>query len=87
MIPKLFTARWFVPLFVYICLVKVDLLIEARKKRGYTQEFLAGELKIHRLTLASYERGDRHPPLDLFERWCVALGFVVLILDEKTFKA
>ena len=42
-----------------------DKLIEIRKKRGYTQEYMAQELKIARTTYTGYENGNFSPSLEI----------------------
>lgn len=82
LITNLFTGYHLEPHFDYIWPMKVDFLIEARKKKGYTKEFLADMLKIHRLTLASYEKGDRSPDFELFKSWCDQLDYDILIVKR-----
>ena len=42
-----------------------DKLIEIRKKRGYTQEYMAKELNIARTTYTGYENGNFSPSLEI----------------------
>lgn len=42
-----------------------DRLIEIRKKRGYTQEYMAKELNIARTTYTGYENGNFSPSLEI----------------------
>ena len=46
----------------------------ARKEKGYTQEWMAEQLQIHRTTYTRYETGSTEPSLEMFRQ-------IVNILD------
>jgi len=60
----------------------IDLLVDARKKKGITQEKLADELKIARQNISKIELGQRR--LDVLELndWLQAIGVKLNLLDK-----
>jgi DNA-binding XRE family transcriptional regulator len=63
---------------------KIARLAEVRRGKGWTQEQLAGESGVNRVTIARYETGKTVPKIDTLQRLAVALGVQIdEIVDKK----
>ena len=64
----------------------IQKLVLARKSRhgGVDRKDIARRIGVGLTTFSLYENGRTKPDVDRLVRWAEALGFVVLILDEKT---
>lgn len=60
----------------------VSQLIEARRKRGYTQSQLAQKLRTRQSAVARLESGEENLTLDLLEKFATALKLRVAIRIE-----
>lgn len=60
-----------------------DLLLEARKEAGLTQEELANRLGVDKGYISRIERGLTEPMVSTFYRLAAALGFRVDLVPER----
>jgi DNA-binding XRE family transcriptional regulator len=85
---RLCCAYDIMPVVYHICnkrgVKKIARLAEIRRGKGWTQEQLAGESGVNRVTIARYETGKTVPKIDTLQRLAVALGVQIdEIVDKK----
>lgn len=59
-------------------------LTESRKNQGVTQQELANQINVTRLSIGNWENGKQSPTLRKLELWAMALGYR-LALDDLYF--
>lgn len=60
-----------------------DIIAESRKENGITLGELAGKTGLSLSTLSRYERGERTPSLERFNKILKALGVEIVILERS----
>lgn len=55
-----------------------------RKRAGYTQEYLAGLIGMHRTYYSAIERGEKNLQIDTLQRICAGLGVRVWEILKDT---
>lgn len=56
----------------------------ARERRGWSLEKAGEELGMPAVVIGSYERGDRHPPLENLRRWVEAMGYRLQVVGPES---
>ncbi len=63
----------------------IALFKQARREKGWSQEFTAEQCGLSERTIREMERGNTIPKLDTFERACESVG-LVLSISPKIFQ-
>jgi transcriptional regulator with XRE-family HTH domain len=84
--PTILTETVTATLVVHLDAAACQALGESRRRRGFSQKWIAIEMGITQSQLSAFERGKRLPTPELGYRWVVALGLrrrVLLVDDEE----